>query len=154
MRRPIFEELNPLAYQVDPEFMAPNEHSTYVMVLIEFGKVSEQLAVHPTHSYFQPDEKPKLFVPPLRLMIPLDYPHNPVQLAEVMPFRADVQSPFSLRIMEAVKNRLVDDSALFSITHVVGVWKKVVEQLSGPLRTPSLLQAAVRKVSNAKSVAS
>ncbi|KAI6197879.1 hypothetical protein M3Y94_01277500 [Aphelenchoides besseyi] len=114
----IADELTKFNFQIDPDFLPISEHVTFTQVLIEF-KPKEMV-------------KFKYMVPPLRLIIPFNYPEAPIQLLDQIPFRLEVITPLQIRIIEALKRNL-SDTTIRSLTEIIATWRKVVVQQVVPV---------------------
>ncbi|CAD5218886.1 unnamed protein product [Bursaphelenchus okinawaensis] len=117
VKRAMFEELEKYNYYVDPDFLPVTDNSSYVQVIVDF----------------KPKEMNKLdyAVPPLRLLIPRDYPAQPVQLGQLVPFKADIQSPVTVKVMEAL-TREANEQVLSSLVDLITTWRKVAVKLLIP----------------------
>ncbi|CAD5225633.1 unnamed protein product [Bursaphelenchus xylophilus] len=117
VKRPIYEELEKFTYYVDPDFLPITDNSNYVQIIVEF----------------KPKELDRLdyVIPPLRILIPREYPAQPVQLGHLIPFRADPQCPVTVKVMEALTKE-VDEQVLSSLTQLIALWRRVSVRLLIP----------------------
>ncbi|KAI6174411.1 hypothetical protein M3Y98_01187100 [Aphelenchoides besseyi] len=124
----IADELTKFNFQIDPDFLPISEHVTFTQVLIEF----------------KPKEMDtfKYMVPPLRLIIPFNYPEAPIQLLDQLPFRLEIITPLQVRIIEALKRNL-SDTTIRSLTEVIATWRKVVIQQIVPVTDVATRRALI-----------
>jgi hypothetical protein len=126
LTKELTDELLNYNFSVDHNALPISEHVIYAQVIIQFHK-PVALISYPRKFQLRFQKEAEAFkysIPPLRLNVPL-VKSKPIQL---VPFHEDDCSPMQIRIMDALKKSITDDSTMYSLTSLINLWRKIIIQ--------------------------